>query len=93
MAETRERRDDETYTEAGSASAGVAQRVDTSAVLARAETTDLLSQAELDARQARISERRRRGGPPLDETPADVAALTAAESDDVPPTDCADPPD
>ena len=74
--------------EAQEAHTGQAQRADTRAVRARAETPGLLRQEELDARQAQLGADRRSGGPPLDEelsaesVPADVPATESEEPEE-----------
>lgn len=78
--------------------AGEAQRMNQGARAARAAMPDSLPKEALDQRQARIGERRRRGGPLL-EAEAEEAPRTRGEADpssaapDVPPTESADPPE
>jgi hypothetical protein len=70
--------------EAEEATVGAAQHLDTRAVRARAAVSDLLPPEALDERQAAIGQRRRRGGPPLEEevpaAPGNVPPM--------PPTEC-----
>ena len=68
---------------------GDAQRVDTEAVLARAEAPNMLTPQALDERQAAIGERRRRGGPPLQRRTRRAADESPPN---VPPTNAMEPP-
>jgi hypothetical protein len=74
----------------GESSAGEAQRLDALKTALRAEESALQTQEELDARQRRLSTRRRWGGPNLDQ-PAPGAAAGEAPPD-VPPTETEEPP-
>jgi hypothetical protein len=73
-----------------------AHTADRDRVAARAEERSMLTQEELDRRQEAIGRRRRPAGPPLQNPPAS-SGRTAAEAadvpEDVPETECADPPD
>ena len=74
-------------------SAGKAKRTTPATRGARASVADTLPKAVLDARQARIREKRRRGGP-VDErlTRGAVAPPPPQTLPDVPPTESDDPP-
>lgn len=79
---------DETYTQTSSASAGEPQRLDTQAVRAKADVPNLLRPEVLDERQARFRDKRRSGGPQLEEESSEETRETTVEPVDVPPTDC-----
>lgn len=81
---------DETYTETSSASAGEPQRLDTQAVRARADVPSLLRQEALDERQARFGDKRRTGGPEIEEESSEETREDILQSPDVPPTECQD---
>jgi hypothetical protein len=78
------------------ASAGEAQRLNRRAVRMRAEVSNLLQEEALEERQFRFRERRRSGGPEFEELSEDSARTSAIamteESTDIPPTECAEPP-
>lgn len=76
---------DETYTQTSSASAGEPQRLDSQAVRAKADVPNLLRPEVLDERQARFRDKRRTGGPQLEEESEEE---TTIEPVDVPSTDC-----
>lgn len=70
---------------ADKATAGPAQRLDSRTVRARAAASDLLPPEALDERQATIGQRRRRGGPPLEEDlgePGNVPAVPPTEPEE-----------
>jgi phage baseplate assembly protein gpV len=72
-------------------SAGAAQRPDAAATRRRAEASDLLPPEELDEKQRNLRERRRWGGPDLDEE----SRVLGDEQEEVPgvaPTETEDPP-
>jgi hypothetical protein len=79
---------EETYTQTSSASAGEPQRPDTQAVRARAEVPNLLRQEVLDERQARFRDKRRTGGPRIEEESAEETREANPQPPDVPPTEC-----
>jgi hypothetical protein len=72
-------------------SAGAAQRPDAAATRRRAEASDLLPPEELDEMQRKMRERRRWGGPDLDEE-SRVLGEEQEEVPDVAPTETEDPP-
>lgn len=67
-------------------SAGGPQRMDPNAARARAEEPDALPDEVLDQRQAAIGQRRRQGGPPMEDTAGRTGADEAPP--DVPETEC-----
>jgi hypothetical protein len=73
-------------------SAGAAQRPDAAATRRRAEASDLLPPETLDEMQRNLRERRRWGGPDLDEE-SRVLGEDQEEVPDVAPTETEDPPD
>jgi len=73
------------------AAAGEAQRMDSQAVRARAETRELMSPQELDARQERIGRKRRKGGPSLEGEPDAPLSAARGEGADVPSTEAEEP--
>lgn len=81
---------DETYTETSSASAGEPQRLDTQAVRARADVPSLLGQEALDERQARFRDKRRTGGPQIEEESVSETREDNFQPSDVSPTECQD---
>lgn len=76
---------DEIYTQTSSASADEPQRLNPQAVRARAEVPNLLRPEVLNDRQAHFRDKRRTGGPQLEEESEEE---TTVEPVDVPPTDC-----
>ncbi len=83
---------EETYLETEEGSAGEAQRRTRDATRGLADEEAPLSDEELDARQAAIGERRRQGGPPMD-APLTRSFRELADAQDVPPTECEEPPE
>ncbi len=67
---------------------GKAQRPVRAKVRARAMTSDLLRTNELEARQKSIGQKRRYGGPALDEKPKDTKKVSTPS---VPQSDCEGP--
>ena len=82
---------EETYLETEEGSAGEAQRR-TRGTRGLADEAETLSDEDLDARQAAIGERRKQGGPPLD-APLTRGMRELADAQDVPPTECEEPPE
>ncbi len=78
--------------ESGSASAGPAQTMDPSATRARAGEPSLLGSDDLDARQERLREKRRQGGPDLTDQGQARDERAPQDAPDVPETDTAEPP-
>jgi hypothetical protein len=72
-------------------SAGAAQRPDAAATRRRAEAPDMLPPETLDEMQRNIRERRRQGGPDLDEE-SRLLGEDQEEVPDVPPTETEDRP-
>jgi len=72
-------------------SAGAAQRPDAAATRRRAEASDMLPPETLDELQRNMRERRRWGGPDLDEE-SRVLGEDQEEVPDVAPTETEDPP-
>jgi hypothetical protein len=83
---------EETYLDTEEGSAGPAQRRTRNVTRGLADEAATLSDEDLDARQRGIGERRKQGGPPLD---ARVTRGTpgVADVEDVPPTECEEPPE
>lgn len=79
---------EEIYTQTSSASAGEPQYPDTEAVRARAEAPSLLRPEVLDERQERFRDKRRTGGPSIEEESGAEGRGATVEPVDVPPTDC-----
>jgi hypothetical protein len=89
MSESRE--DDENVIDTEEASAGGPQTHDPAGTRLRAETPGLLTQEELDERQEKIRETRRKGGPDLTKKSTEAEA-EEDEAPDVPPTETEEPP-
>jgi len=81
----------------GRASAGEARRITPELRGALANAPDRLTQEQVALRQERISTRRKPAGPELQIEPLANAFAVAAEAPsqppNVPPTECADPPE
>lgn len=84
---------EETLLETEEGSAGEAQRQRPDATRGPADEEAPLSDEDLDARQAAIGERRRQGGPPLDAPLTRGVLEELADAQDVPPTECEEPPE
>jgi hypothetical protein len=89
MSESRE--DEDNVIETEEASAGGPQTHDPAGTRLRAETPGLLTQEELDERQEKIRETRRKGGPDLTKKGSEAEA-EEDEPPDVPPTETEEPP-
>lgn len=77
---------EESVHETQEGSAGGPQRMDPTAARTRAEEPEALPDEALDDRQAAIGERRRQGGPPLEDTAGRAGADEPPP--DVPETEC-----
>jgi hypothetical protein len=90
-------RADEDPTPTGRASAGEARRITPALRGALANAPDRLTPEQLALRQERISTRRKPAGPELRTEsvrgPSAAAEEAPSQPSDVPPTECADPPE